>query len=141
MSNNKQKDEYLSPEEQKHIRTIVDEKGVKTGTNIYDLYDKEEKHLTQWSSTEEKNRKAITEPYGLPGQVYNFHPDTTLRDMNKCPKCGSLAKTILYSTTTLVAYASTSFDEQGCVIYNPNPNTTTNYYRCDKCGENYSGKQ
>jgi DNA-directed RNA polymerase subunit RPC12/RpoP len=63
------------------------------------------------------------------------------KDLNKCPKCGSLSKTILYSTTTLVGYAAMSYDSNGDLVLGTNPNVTTNQYRCNECGETYSAKQ
>lgn len=129
---------YLDGSEQKYIQSVIDAKGVHTGFNIKDCY--EDKEFNEIQGKDEKFRRSVTEPFGVPVNITNFHPEPLVRDLNKCPKCGSLAKTILYSTTTLVAYASTSFDENGVLKYNANPNTVTNYYRCDGCGENYSGK-
>lgn len=129
---------YLDGSEQKYIRTVIDAKGVDTGFNIKDCY--EDKEFNEIQGKDKKFRRSGIEPFGVPAHIANFHPEPLVRDLNKCPKCGSLTKTVLYSTTTLLAYVSTSYDEEGNLKHNPNPNTTTNYYRCDKCGENYSGK-
>ena len=83
---------------------------------------------------------SVTRPFGV--SYYElYEKENFMKDMNTCPKCGSLAKTILYSTTTLLAYASTSFDSDGIMVMNKNPNITTHRYRCDSCGEEFNGKQ
>lgn len=71
-----------------------------------------------------------------------FDRYTGENNMNKntipCPKCGSLAKTFLYSTQTL-AFVSTKYDENGNLLQGGG-NFTTDYYECSKCGEEYCVK-
>lgn len=62
------------------------------------------------------------------------------KDLNQCPKCGSLAKMYLYSSTT-TAYRPAVYDKEGNLIPGTNPNKTTNYYQCCDCGENYHVEQ
>lgn len=62
------------------------------------------------------------------------------KDLNKCPKCGSMAKTFLYSTITAI-YRPAVYDEEGNPVNFTNPNTTTNHYTCANCGESYESKQ
>jgi hypothetical protein len=47
-----------------------------------------------------------------------------------CPECGTWDIRYLYSTSTLMAGAPPYQDSTGVWHYAPDPNTTTNYYRC-----------
>lgn len=62
------------------------------------------------------------------------------KDLNKCPKCGSMAKRYLYSTTTMV-YNPATYDKEGNLVTGTNPNKTTNHYSCIECQEKYSVEQ
>lgn len=62
------------------------------------------------------------------------------KNLNKCPKCGSMAKHYLYSSTTAV-YNPAVYDRDGNLVVGTNPNTTTDYYKCADCGEHYNVEQ
>lgn len=53
----------------------------------------------------------------------------------KCPKCDSLAANIGTSMSTCMGYSS-YYDDDGNYVNN-NPNITTRYYTCRKCGTSY----
>lgn len=57
-----------------------------------------------------------------------------------CPDCNSMAKTLIYSTTTLM-YIPQSYDEEGNPLYPSSRNKIVNHYVCDNCGRNYSHEE
>lgn len=51
-----------------------------------------------------------------------------------CPKCGKSHFQYLYSTRTLLAWTPVYKDGK---LVNKDPNTTTNYLKCNECGHKW----
>ena len=61
------------------------------------------------------------------------------KDLIKCPKCGSMAKTYLYSTATLL-YIPQEYDSEGNLIESGVTNKVVTKCKCKECGEIYDGQ-
>lgn len=62
------------------------------------------------------------------------------RDTTKCPDCGSMNKTLIYSTTTLM-YVPQVYDDEGYPIESRASNKILQHFVCNKCGRNFTNDE